>query len=98
MIRKVVLDHNFMKSKMSCKSKITREKYDMSAREGSDCIFGKDIFRIRIYLTKFGKELRSQDVVALLQTLLAASDNEFSLMRIKDKLTTDEWPLQFILN
>lgn len=70
----------------------------MNVREGSDQIFGKDIFRTRVYLMKFGKELLSKEVVALLQLLLEASNNEFSLMRIKDKLTTDEWPLQFILN
>ena len=97
-VRAVALDANFMKSKLSLQSKVAREKYDMRQRSGAEALFGKDAFRLRVYLAKQGKDAKASEVIQLLQTLCGASSAGFELLRVKDKLTTQEWPLQFILN
>ena len=87
-----------MKSKMSLQSKIAREQLDMRQRSGAEALFGRDAFRLRVYMAQQGKDARAADVTQLLQALCAASCAGFELLRVKDKLTTQEWPLQFILN
>lgn len=87
-----------MKSKMSTDSKIKRDRMNMDCRSGANELFAKDAFRVRIYLLKQGKDIKGEEVNQVLQALVDLSSQAFELLRIKDKLTTGEWPIQFILN
>ena len=87
-----------MKTRGSLLSKIERDTLDMTIRQGSNILYSRDCFRMRVYLKNQNKHINYEDVDQILSILLNIKDEQFELLRVKDKVTTDEWPIEFILN